>query len=141
MPAHPSLQRHLPFLLAGVAVPVLAGLLEVVDGRWIRFWFLPELVFPDVCLSRRWFDLGCPACGLTRSIVYLVHGRVAESLAVHRLGWLVFALIVAQVPYRAWRLAGNDHRLQVPQRLETAVWLGLACLLIANRIYSLAGGD
>jgi hypothetical protein len=137
MPSTQALQRHLPFLLAGLGVPALAALLEVVDGRWIRFWLLPELILPDVCLSQRWLSVPCPACGLTRSIVFLVHGRLAESLAIHPLGAPMLALIVAQVPYRLWRLAVGEDRFPVSQRIETGLWVTLAALLLLNRAWTL----
>jgi len=93
-------------------------------------WQLPEL-----CYSRSWLGVDCPACGMTRSSIHLVHGRLAESWRAHRLGWLVLLVILAQVPYRLlipWQQRVSDPRWN---RYETRMWAGLGILLILNRIW------
>jgi len=129
---------HFPYLVAGIAVPLLAVSLTVVDGTRIAFQFLPDVVLPHSCVSRMLFSFDCPACGLTRSIVYFVHGRFADSLAMHRLGGFVFLLILAQVPYRLWCLSGLHPRLVTDGRLESYCWIGLLILLVLNRAWDLA---
>lgn len=37
--------------------------------------------FIDVCPSRKYFDLLCPACGNTRAVISLLHGDLLSSLA------------------------------------------------------------
>ena len=86
-------------LVASVAVLLLAAVLRT-DGETVSLggWTLPE-----VCLAKRaggW----CPGCGLTRSFVRLVRGDWAAAYELHRFGWLAFAIVAGQVPYRAWRL-------------------------------------
>ncbi|HUO84208.1 MAG TPA: DUF2752 domain-containing protein, partial [Thermoanaerobaculia bacterium] len=43
---------------------------------------------PDrtLCLSRRVFDLECPGCGITRSLVLLGRGQIAASFTMNPLG-------------------------------------------------------
>lgn len=108
-----ELQRRSDLLLLFMAsmVPVLGLLLEVVhSGRSVAVSFWPAAQLPDLCFSRRFFNWECPGCGLTRSVVHLMHGRWHASWSSHRLGWLVFSFIVMQIPYRIWRLWG--HRIQ-----------------------------
>lgn len=127
--------KHFPFLAAGIAVPVLASLLVVVDSERIAFRFLPQFVLPQTCFSRAFFSFNCPACGLTRSIIFLVQGRFWDSLAMHRLGWFMFLLIVAQVPYRLWRLTGRGPQLIVASGADRYYWVGLAVLFVLNRAW------
>ncbi len=129
-------KQHLPCLLMGVAVPVLAALLTVVGGGTrIAFWAFPQFVLPESCFSRALLGIDCPGCGLTRSIVYLVHGDLSASLAMHRLGWLVLAAIVWQVPYRLWcmrRPAPRSRRYH-----SDMVLLVVICLLCLNRVWDI----
>lgn len=102
---------HLAVLLICLTVPLLGALLEVVDsGQHVALSFWPRWQLPDVCLSRVWFHCECPGCGLTRSVVHLMHGRWEASFFSHRLGWFVFSLIVSQIPYRLWRLGMNRFK-------------------------------
>lgn len=127
--------RHLFWLVLGLAVPAVAALLVVVDGERIALCFLPQFTFPTTCLSRNLFGINCPGCGLTRSIVSLVHGRWADSWHMHRLGFVVFALIVAQVPYRAWRLTRRKSPEMQSPWSRNLWWVGLAAALVLNRLW------
>lgn len=131
--------REFAVLLLGIAVPVLAWLLIVVDEQRIALRFWPGAPLPHTCVARTVFGVDCPTCGLTRSIVHLAHGRVAESLAMHRLGWFVFGLIVAQVPYRLWRLSGGRAPFASTPRSPPVLWCGLLVLLLLNRLWELVG--
>lgn len=60
---------------------------------------------PEVCSLYRATGLPCPGCGLTRSWVSALHGRLPESLVHHPLGWLVLLYVAAQaVRHAAWLL-------------------------------------
>lgn len=128
--------RHVPLLLLGVAVPSLALLMDVPgDGRVVCFRFLPDVPLPDVCMMQRAFGVDCPGCGLTRSIICLTQGRIADSLAMHRLGWLVLALLILQVPYRLWCLLRTTPRFVHRPWFGYALWGGLAVLFVLNRTW------
>ncbi len=66
-------------LAASVVLPLPAG-----DGRIAHL--------PTVCPFYRITGLPCPGCGLTRAFVCLGHGRWAEALHWHPIGWFVYAL-------------------------------------------------
>jgi hypothetical protein len=126
---------HWVILGLSIAV-VLGGLLIDVNGDGSIFLRgLPEFPLPLVCPLRRFFGISCPTCGMTRSIVFLLQGRLADSVAVHRLGWLIFALIVAQIPYRIWCLT---RRRMVPYRPRVTEWTAVAfvLLLVVNWLFS-----
>jgi hypothetical protein len=50
-----------------------------------------------ICPFRLATGLPCPGCGLTRSWVYLAHGRWAESVTAHPFGVIAAALVVALI--------------------------------------------
>lgn len=134
---HPDWKPHLPWLLLGLAVPALAALMQGHQSDRLAFGLLPDFPLPALCASRRLLGVNCPGCGLTRSIVFLVHGDWHASLAMHRLGWLIFALIIAQVPYRLWRMRGGELRVFCEGALQSACWITLGALLVANWLWTL----
>lgn len=124
-------------LLIGLAVPAAALALDVVDNnQHVALRFAPSVVLPPSCASRTLFGFDCPACGLTRSIIFLAHGRVADSFAMHRLGWLVFAMILLQIPYRIGQLWGREP-FGSAARAEPWIWGLLVVLMLANRAWDL----
>jgi hypothetical protein len=94
----------------------------------------PAWKLPVLCPSRRLFGVACPGCGMTRSVTHLLHGRLADSFAVHRLGWLVLAAVVFQLPYRSWRLSGGRSHRTNPRVTQILLW-GFFALLIANWLW------
>lgn len=71
------------------------------------------LTLPPLCAFRIMTGLPCAGCGLTRSVVLLMHGNLAGSLAAHPFGWVAALLALALVPPRAVRALGRD-----------AAWIG-----------------
>jgi hypothetical protein len=60
---------------------------------------------PVVCGMRRLTGIPCPGCGLTRSFAFLAHGHLAESFHMNWLGPPLFLAVLAQVPWRLYRIA------------------------------------
>lgn len=66
---------------------------------------------PISCAFRRVTGTPCPGCGLTRSWVALGRGAVEESLAYHRLGWVVMIYVFLQaVRHAVWLWIGRWRR-------------------------------
>lgn len=64
---------------------------------------------PVVCPFRLATGQPCPLCGLTRSFVYTMHGRLDDAFAVHLLGpALVLLAVVWVVAWRTGRAAWAD---------------------------------
>jgi len=124
-------RRHREMLVVAVLVVVGALVLRVRPDRRAELRFLPDVPLPETCMSKSLFGLPCPGCGLTRSIVYLAQGEWEQSWAMHRLGWLMAASILAQFPYRSWCLAYRDCS---PGFLTACRWFGrlLIFLLVGN---------
>jgi hypothetical protein len=119
-------------ILAGVMLFATAGLLcDVEPDQSIGLAAVPSIRLPVVCPSRLLLGVECPGCGMTRSLTYLLHGRLGQSFATHRLGWLVFAALLFQIPYRTWRLAGHTSPFEQPRVVMILLW-AFAALLIIN---------
>lgn len=122
-------QRNAFFLAAAAAVIAAAMLLEVHDDR-VALVGLSDYPLPHLCMSRSLFGVSCPGCGLTRSFIYLAHGDWYAAWTAHRLGWLVAAIVLFQVPYRVWLLAGRGGGL--PTRFVQAYAAVVLALLLLN---------
>ncbi len=119
-------------------VVVVAGFcLTVVEGNRVSLSAHPALQLPAMCGSQAWLGIDCPLCGMTRSVIYFVHGQWLNSWETHRLGWLVLFAIVGQIPYRL--LVPRQRRLANPRwrRSEALFWASLGVLLIVNRLWDI----
>ncbi|MAA78295.1 MAG: hypothetical protein CL916_03470 [Deltaproteobacteria bacterium] len=52
-------------------------------------WKIPEL-----CMYKRLLGLECFGCGITRSIVYTVHGEFSMAVEKHLLGIPIVAMVI-----------------------------------------------
>ncbi len=100
-PRTPHRLAHWVLLIVALVVVVAAFSLQVNDdGDRVALRNVPEVMVPPTCVSRSYLGVPCPGCGLTRSFIYLAHGDPLASLQSNRVGWLIAAAVLAQVPYR-----------------------------------------
>lgn len=131
-------EQHWTILFGAAGVLALAWALEVRPDERVQFRIAPEMPLPNSCLSRSCLDMECPGCGLTRSLVCLVHGRFGASWKEHRVGWLLGLWIATQIPYRIWGVAGG-RGLDVSIGTTTRMGYLLVVLLLANWAAKLVG--
>lgn len=93
-------KRHRSMLLISVVILFLSVVFAVRDSGEQATIVVFGQVMPGLCASRMWFGVECPGCGLTRSFVSLAAGDFATSFHFHRIGWLMFAAVALQIPYR-----------------------------------------
>ena len=119
-----------------ILVLAAALLLRVRDQDQVCLDFYPKAALPPLCMSREWFGISCPGCGLTRSFVYLAHGEWLASWQAHRFGWLLAGALFLQIPYRIYRL---KHLRMSPLSLKMSKWFGfvLIALLVGNWLIGL----
>jgi hypothetical protein len=124
-----SPRRHRVMLGTCAAVVLLSFGLVVTSRGEVAPRVAPQRTLPASCVSRTWFGIGCPGCGLTRSFVQLASFRPADSVAAHPLGWLLAAYVLAQFPYRLLALRRQVHH---PLGRRTAWFLanGLVALMV-----------
>ena len=114
------------------AIIVLSLVLTVRrSDEHAAFCFLPDWPIPSTCPSQVIFHVECPGCGLTRSFIFLAHGRWQEAFARHRVGWLMALAVVLQIPYRLAALFGRN-REPLGKRIPELFGMALIAALIGN---------
>src|SRR5215203_2756238 len=116
------------FIIALIAISLSFVLTIHEDGR-VAMRGLDKHAAPESCLSHSLFGISCPGCGLTRSFIRLAQGDLHGSLHYHRLGWMMAAAVLIQLPYRAVGLHSNRI---LARRPATLVGIAIIAALIGN---------
>jgi hypothetical protein len=65
---------------------------SLTGGMWILLNEL-NIYTPEVCLFRRITGIPCPSCGITHSILSIIHGNINQALHANMLGFLLVVVI------------------------------------------------
>jgi len=94
-----------------------------------RFVHLPGF---SMCAFKIWTGRACPGCGMTRSIVQLAAGEVAESFRFHPLGLVLAAGAGAVTLGGTWGAAtGRDPVWRFFERRGALLALGFVAALVS----------
>jgi hypothetical protein len=89
---------------------------------------LAGIQLPTVCGFKLLTSLDCPGCGLTRSLVFAIHGHFRESYFMHIWGIPLLIILILQVPYRLFRAVKPDWiPFQLPEKIKK--WISPAVFL------------
>jgi hypothetical protein len=88
--------------LAGVIVAAAAALPPPAPGA--AGLSIHGMTMASTCILHVLTGMDCPFCGMTRSMVALFHGRLAESSDFHPLGPALGLFLLLQIGYRIFRL-------------------------------------
>lgn len=122
-------KRHREMLVMSLVVITLSIALRLNETGNVEAPLGGGFKLPPMCMSRAWFGLECPGCGLTRSFVSLAAGEFVASLAFHRVGWLLALGVVLQVPYRLCELGGRPWPISAVGK-DLFGWFLISALLI-----------
>lgn len=126
---------HALVLLGSVVIIGLTCVLRVRPDQRVEWG--STYVLPETCVTRMTYNFDCPACGLTRSFIYLANGEPYRSLHTNRVGWLVGLAVLLQIPLRIAALTGRAVFLHPLLLWQSLLWLGLAALLVVNWAFKL----
>lgn len=126
-----QVSHHWVFLGLSVFVLTAAAVLRLQGDERVVVPML-GLPLPDTCYFRRLFGIGCPGCGLTRCFICLSHGDFSRAWQFNPGGYLCFAIVAFQLPYRIlqiWRAGMHVHEWR-PVRFSASVGGLLIAVLI-----------
>jgi hypothetical protein len=89
-----------------VAVLLLSSLLSVRERTQVLVPLLGRPL-PELCHFKKYTGIDCPGCGLTRSFISIAHGRLREAWRYNPGAFVLFPIMLFQIPFRAtqlWRL-------------------------------------
>ncbi len=138
--ARPETSRakyHATLFFLSLAVMTLAVVMHVPDEENVAFPVI-DAPLPTLCAMRRLAGIDCPGCGLTRCFISLAHGAVGRAWHFNPAGLLLFAVMAAQIPFRAvqlWRIRSGKPELNAAR--FNWLLLGIAAALIGQWIVRL----
>ncbi|MEM6473834.1 MAG: DUF2752 domain-containing protein [Planctomycetota bacterium] len=117
----------------GTVVLLLAVAMTVNADGSVSLIFLPDHSLPMICAIRKHFHVDCLTCGMTRSVISLVHGQWEQSIMHHRLGWLALLGIALQIPYGIQLRLRGENAWQPREGSVVTFWvLGISLLVLAR---------
>lgn len=121
-------------LAGGDAVVLLAAASVLAAAMWLEVSG-EHLAAPGgatlggMCFLRELTGMICPFCGMSRSVVALVHGDLAASLGFHPGGALIVALLMASLVGAAHAaLTGGRQLASRPGYWRMVEMVALVCL-------------
>ena len=138
--ARPDPLYHVILLALCSGVILTALVLSVRGGTQIVLPLL-GLPLPELCMTRRFWDLECPGCGMTRCFVALAHGDVRAAWSYNPAGLLLFAIVAFQIPFRCyqlWRVRRGLPELVLSGTAQAAL-VAFGIMLVGQWALRLAG--
>jgi hypothetical protein len=121
-----------------VVVAMVFGLVERPGGR-VTLRGLTGHPLPTACAARSLLGIKCPGCGLTRSFIHLAEGDWRASWRSHRLGGVLAAAVLLQIPYRLMALR-RPGPPPIPARWRPAIVAAIAAMLLVNWLADVVTG-
>lgn len=95
---------------------------------------------PSICTLRNIAGIGCPGCGLTRSVCALSEGRVGAAIKLHAFGPLVYGLGIVAWLYYLIALLRNREPFKIEPKHTARAWLAVVVGMIGYWIVRLVLG-
>ena len=102
------------------------------EGQESVFFLGAKQAMPELCASKRIFDLPCPGCGLTRSFISISHGQFARAWNFNPVSFLLYPFIFVQIPWHAmqyWLIRKRGYSVQLPYVHLIPIAIAIALLL------------
>jgi len=132
---------HVTYLALMVFFLAAPALLTFEPGRDARVSIL-SLRLASSCLSHEVLGFECPGCGLARSFVLIIHGRLRDSLRYHRLGIVLYCFFLYQAGFRAYCLRNLKRAYPLfVLRLQRCAPSGLIMLFVVNWVIGIFAGS
>ncbi len=136
--------RRLVFALwlCGPSIVLFAAiLLRIGDGTSVLLPII-DRPLPESCGLKKYMNIDCPGCGLTRSFIHIANGNVRSALGLHPFSLILFVFVAAQLPLAIVHFVSSDlaRRRWITKWNERSL-IALAAGLAAFWCYRLVTGD
>ena len=130
-PVSERIRYHGTYLFLALTVLGLALFLRIGPQDQVVIPGL-DLRLPETCAYRQLIGVGCPGCGMTRGFISLMRGRWQQAWAYNPGVYLLFFLVVAQIPYRTIQI--RRARLGYPEWRHPKLTATIVCGLVFGLI-------
>jgi hypothetical protein len=127
---------HTIILIAALAIVTLSRLVHID----IAGVYLFGIKWPIHCLLNHMFGIKCALCGITHSFAVTAHGNLAGAFEYHRIGPLLFAFTVMQIPYRIYALAISPRRINRKIKKTHMTFAVVVCVAMLINWFIYLGG-
>lgn len=118
----------------------ILSLISLAGYAWIGFHLLEhEHTEFTVCIFKNVTGWACPSCGITRSVLSLLHGRIGEALWINPLGVLAALLLIVipvwlirDVVLNQQSLLKIFHQAEDAIRTKKSIYIPLIMLIVIN---------
>ncbi len=136
---HPGTSVHWVFLIMAAVILIASCSFQIRDRQLVIIPMI-NMPLPGTCTFLRVTGVPCPGCGLTRSFISLAHGEWKDAWQYNPAGFVFFAMVVFQVPYRIFQIrrirrGRQQHQFQL---LDSWVLLLLVVALVVQWLWGLA---
>jgi hypothetical protein len=88
--------------LSGLVI-FLSMVMQIRNSQQVNVPFT-QIPMPELCSFRRMTGMDCAGCGLTRCFISLGHGDLRSAWAFNPSGFVLYGIILFQIPFRLWQL-------------------------------------
>lgn len=99
----PDRKFHVVWLCLAGSVVLLSMVMQIRNSQEVNVPFT-QIPLPELCSFRRFTGMDCAGCGMTRCFISLGHGDLAGAWNYNPAGILLYAVVLFQLPFRAWQL-------------------------------------
>jgi hypothetical protein len=125
---------HRAALLMALSAPILLAIALPVIVHALREHFVPH--FYIICPLLTFTGIPCPFCGLTRSLLCLLHGEVAQAFWYHPFGPVVWGgTALFAIRTLVSLMYQHNITLRIPRRLKPMSLLVIVLLIWAGNVF------
>jgi hypothetical protein len=125
---------HRAALLVALSAPILLAAALPVIVHTLREHFIPH--FYIICPLLTFTGIPCPFCGLTRSLLCLLHGEVAQAFWYHPFGPIVWGGIAL---FAIWTLVSlmfrRNFALKISRQVKPKILLAIVFLIWIGNVF------
>ncbi|MCF8330496.1 MAG: DUF2752 domain-containing protein, partial [Crocinitomicaceae bacterium] len=116
----------------------------IIAYYWIINIYINPLIYQNygVCFSKKIYGITCPACGTTRSVLFILKGEMRKALYMNPLGFIALTFVLITPFGIAWDLLKKRNDLQklylfFESKLKEPKYITITLILIiANWIWN-----
>ncbi|MEM7475606.1 MAG: DUF2752 domain-containing protein [Planctomycetota bacterium] len=114
----------------GVALMLLATLILDVRAEGRVGIAGTEFLLPESCMMKSRFQVECPGCGLTRSMIHIANGRFSAAWGLNWVSFVVFVYSLIQLPISLLHAFLAPESKAASRLYQIAIWVNERAMVV-----------